>query len=348
MKCVQVREFAQPLELAEVAEPSPPPGGVVIEVKAAGLCRSDWHAWQGHDADIRSLPHIPGHEFSGTVVAVGRGVERWQPGDRVTAPFACGCGSCPECASGNSQVCPSQYQPGFSGPGVFAELVALPHADHNLVGLPKSVGFGEAASLGCRFATAFRALAHADQAALRPGETLAVFGCGGVGLSAVMIGAALGAEVIAIDLRTEALQQAREFGAAHVLNAGDLEGIAEWTHGRGVNVAVDAIGSRETCIQAIHSLAPRGRHIQIGLMFGDDAAPALPMPSIIAKELRVIGSHGMAASRYPEMLEMVASGRLSPARLVSRSIALHEVPAALEAMGRHQGAPGITLVERFE
>lgn len=347
MKCVQVLEFAQPPRIAEVPEPVAPEGGVVVEVRAAGLCRSDWHAWQGHDADIRSLPHIPGHEFAGVVVETGPGVRRWRVGDRVTAPFACGCGSCAECRSGNSQVCATQYQPGFSGPGVFAERVALPGADHNLVALPEGVGFAEAASLGCRFATAFRALAHADQAALGPGETLAVFGCGGVGLSAVMIGAALGAEVIAIDLRPEALRRARELGATHALQGDALEGIAGLTGGRGVNVTLDAIGTTETCVSAIRSLAPRGRHVQVGLMFGNDAAPALPMPAIIARELRVIGSHGMAASRYPEMLEMMASGRLSPGRLVSRSITLPEVPEALAAMGSHRGEPGITLVDRF-
>jgi alcohol dehydrogenase len=347
MRCVQVREFAEPLEIVEVAEPVAPEDGVVIEVKAAGLCRSDWHAWQGHDADIKALPHIPGHEFAGVVSEVGSGVRRWSVGDRVTAPFACGCGCCRECRSGNAQVCPSQYQPGFSGPGVFAERVALPHAEHNLVGLPESVGFAEAASLGCRFATAFRALAHADQAALKPGETLAVFGCGGVGLSAVMIGAALGAEVIAVDIRAGSLRLARDLGAAHALGAGVLEGIAELTKGRGVDVAIDALGTTETCVSSIRSLAPRGRHVQLGLMFGADAAPALPMAMIIARELRVIGSHGMAASRYPEMLEMMAAGRLSPARLVSRSIGLAEVPAALEAMGTHRGEPGITLVGSF-
>jgi alcohol dehydrogenase len=194
MKCAQFSEFCAPLEIVEVPDPLPGPGGVVVQVMAAGVCRSDWHGWQGHEPDIRSLPHIPGHEFSGVVAALGAGVDAWQVGERVTAPFVCGCGRCAQCASGNSQVCPEQFQPGFTGPGAFAEFVALPNADHNLVALPDQIGFGTAASLGCRFATAFRALAHSDQAAVMPGETVAVFGCGGVGLSAIMIAVALGAE----------------------------------------------------------------------------------------------------------------------------------------------------------
>lgn len=344
MYCVQITTFGAPLELTEIPDPSPPHAGVVVAVKAAGLCRSDWHAWQGHDDDIKSLPHIPGHEFAGVVTAVGKEVTRWQVGDRVTAPFACGCGRCRECASGNAQVCPDQYQPGFTGPGVFAEFAALPHADHNLVALPEAIGFAEAASLGCRFATAYRALVHPDQAHLQAGESIAIFGCGGVGLSAVMIAVAQGAEVIAIDTRPEPLHRARELGATHTLTVEQLDSLPTLTGGRGVDVAVEAIGQTETCLQALAALAPRGRMVQIGLMFGEHARPALPMGPIIAKELKLIGSHGMAAARYPELLARIATGELDPARLVSRSIPLADVPAAMEEMSDHQGQAGMTLM----
>lgn len=348
MRCAQVTEFAKPIEIVEAPDPTLPPGGVIVEVMAAGLCRSDWHAWQGHDSDIKSLPHIPGHEFAGIIIETAKGVSNWNAGDRVTAPFACGCGTCPDCSSGNSQVCPDQYQPGFSGPGAFAQRVALPHADHNLVKLPDDVGFAEAASLGCRFATAFRALVHADQAAVQPGETVAVFGCGGVGLSAIMIASAIGAEVIAIDIQPSALDQAKSLGAAHTLQASNFAELKELTGGRGVDVSVDAVGSTTTCVTAIESLAPRGRHVQIGLMFGNDAFPQLPMGPIIAKELRIIGSHGMAASRYPEMLAMMSSGKLTPAHLIANSISLSELPDAMNAMSTFTGLPGITLIEQFD
>ena len=338
MKAARFNEFTAPLEIVDLPRPEPSPGGVVIKVEAAGLCRSDWHGWQGHDADIKALPHTPGHEFSGTIAALGEGVEGWEIGDRVTAPFVCGCGRCAQCASGNSQVCPDQYQPGFTGPGAFAEFVALPFAQHNLVRLPATIDFASAASLGCRFATAFRALAHADQADVGPGERVAIFGCGGVGLSAVMIAKALGAHVIAIDIREEPLTRALSIGADEALHFEDTTDLA-------VDVSVDALGSTPTCLASIEALAPRGRQVQIGLMVGDHARPEIPMGKVVAKELKLIGSHGMAAASYPEMLGMIADGQFDPSALIAERIPLTEVPEALAKMGGHEGTPGVTLID---
>ena len=340
MKAAQFSEFGEPLEIVDLPAPDPPDGGAVIEVKAAGLCRSDWHGWQGHDPDITSLPHVPGHEFSGTVAAVGRGVSGWREGDRITVPFVCGCGRCDQCASGNTQVCPHQYQPGFSGPGAFAEFVAVPEAATNLVSLPDEVDFAAAASLGCRFATAYRGLAHPDQANLQPGERVAVFGCGGVGLSAVMIASSLGAEVIAIDVRDSALDAAASLGASSTRRFDELDGLS-------ADITVDALGKSETCLAAIDALNPRGRHVQIGLMVGADASPTLPVSRMIGKELKFIGSHGMGASRYPEMLERIASGHLQPQNLVAARIGLEDLPAAMLGMSRFSGEPGVTVIEHF-
>nr|BFE83119.1 hypothetical protein GCM10020093_057200 [Planobispora longispora] len=186
-------------------------------MEATGLCRSDWHGWQGHDADITRLPHVPGHELAGVLEAVGPEVRGWRPGDRVTIPFVAACGSCTACAAGDQQVCERQTQPGFTHWGSFAEYVAVENADVNLVALPPGMSFTTAASLGCRFATAFRAVVQVGGA--RPGEWVAVHGCGGVGLSAVMIAAAAGARVVAVDVSAEALRLAGEAGAAHVIGA---------------------------------------------------------------------------------------------------------------------------------
>ena len=167
-------EIAGPLSVRDVAAPAAPVGGVVVAVKATGLCRSDWHAWVGHD-DI-ALPHVPGHELAGVVDAVGAGVERWRVGDRVTVPFVCGCGRCTWCRRGDAQVCPDQQQPGFTHWGSFAERVALHAADTNLVAIPDDVSFEAAAALGCRFATAFRALTA--RARLSAGEWVTIVGAG--------------------------------------------------------------------------------------------------------------------------------------------------------------------------
>src|SRR5579875_2101097 len=127
-----MREFGGPLEVTDVPEPTAPERGAIVEVRATGLCRSDWHAWAGHD-EVARLPHVPGHEFAGVVAEVGPAVNRWRPGDRVTSPFVCGCGTCEWCASGNANVCPHQQQPGFTHWGSFAESVTVHAADVNLV-----------------------------------------------------------------------------------------------------------------------------------------------------------------------------------------------------------------------
>lgn len=344
MRAAAYHQFAGPIAVTELADPVPPPHGVVLAVDATGLCRSDWHGWQGHDADIRTFPHVPGHEIAGRVAAVGREVKSWQVGDRVTVPFVCGCGACPSCLRGDHQVCHHQTQPGFTHWGSFAELVAIHHADTNLVALPDALDAVTAASLGCRFATAFRAMAV--QAAVQPGEWVAIFGCGGVGLSAVMIARALGARPIAVDINPAALDLARDAGAEVTLPAGTGADVAlairECTNG-GADVSCDALGAESVVGDALRSLRTRGRHVQAGLLAGADAEPRVPLPLVIARELVIVGSHGMAAHAYPGMLAMVADGRLDPARLVTRTIGLDAAPTALATMVTDP-VPGITVI----
>ncbi|MDQ0576542.1 D-arabinose 1-dehydrogenase-like Zn-dependent alcohol dehydrogenase [Agromyces albus] len=346
MRAVQFTEFGAAPELADVPEPVCPPRGAVIRVRATGLCRSDWHGWMGHDASI-SLPHVPGHEFAGEVAELGSevsGESGWQVGDRVTAPFICACGRCDECRSGNEQVCDAQSQPGFTHWGSFAELVVVDEAELNLIRLPDSLGFVEAASLGCRFATAYRAIVSRSR--LAPGEQIAVHGCGGVGLSAIMIAVAAGLRVYGVDVSDAALAAAEKLGAIPVRGGeGAAERILE-ASGGGVDVSVDAFGSSETSFASVRSLKKRGRHVQIGLMFGDSALAAMPMDAVIAGELEILGSHGMAAHEYPSMLGAVASGDFRPIELVGQRITLDEVPEALAAMGTAGGAgSGMTVVE---
>jgi len=343
MRAVVFDEVGQVPTVREVPEPECPPGAVVVAVRATGVCRSDWHAWRGHDPV--ALPHVPGHELAGEVVRVGDGVVRVRVGDRVTVPFVCGCGVCDYCRAGDAQVCPDQYQPGFTGPGSFAEQVMLPAADTNVVVLPDEVGFVEAAALGCRFATAFRAVQVHGRVA--PGQWLAVFGCGGVGLSAVLVGRALGARVVALDVSPAALERAAELGADETVDAADLDAavarVRSLTDG-GAHASLDAIGSPTVAAASVRSLRRRGRHVQVGLLLGADAATGLPMDLVVAHELEVLGSHGMAAVDYPAMLDLVRRGELAPAALVSRVVELEQAGAALAALD-HPGPPGITVVQ---
>ncbi|MFF0269072.1 zinc-dependent alcohol dehydrogenase family protein [Kribbella sp. NPDC004536] len=330
MRAVVVSQYGVVPEVREVPEPVVADGSVVLKVEATGLCRSDWHGWMGHDSDI-ALPHVPGHELAGTIAAVGAGVSGWEVGDRVTTPFVCACGKCEQCLEGNQQVCPNQLQPGFNYWGSFAEYVAVPYAEENLVRLPDEMDFATAAGLGCRFATSFRAVHQVGQ--VRAGERVAVFGCGGVGLSAVMIASALRAEVIAIDTNPDALALARTYGATDTLQAPvqDLSG---------VHVTIDALGSGEIVQQALRALRPRGRHVQVGLLPG---GVNLDVGRLIGQELSWLGSHGMPAHAYPEMLELVATGNLNPHQLITRSITLEETPTALAALSN--GTPaGVTVI----
>ncbi|MDZ8200779.1 zinc-dependent alcohol dehydrogenase family protein [Microbacterium sp. SSW1-59] len=342
MRALVMDEIAGPLAVREVPTPAAPRGGVVVEVRATGLCRSDWHAWVGHD-DI-ALPHVPGHELAGVVHAVGDGVEGWRVGDRVTVPFVCGCGRCVWCRQGDAQVCPHQQQPGFTHDGSFAEFVALHAADTNLVAIPDEVSFDAAASLGRRFATAFRALTA--RARLTAGEWVTIVGAGGVGLSAVMIAKALGAHVVAVDRSDRALQTATRLGADHVVSAheGDVPARIHDLTGGGSHVSMDAVGAEQTCADAVHSLRRRGRHVQVGLLPTDTGLSGVPMAHAIAWELDLLGSHGMAAVDYPAMLALIARGALRPQDLIERVVTLDDAATLLPALDTASPA-GMTLID---
>jgi alcohol dehydrogenase len=337
-------EYAGPAILRDVPDPVPAEHGVVVRVEATGICRSDWHAWSGHDRTI-ALPHVPGHELAGTVHAVGAAVTRWSLGQRVTVPFVCACGSCEQCLTGNHQVCDRQTQPGFTGWGSFAEYVALDHADVNLVGLPDDVDAVTAAGLGCRVATAHRAVVA--QGRVQPGQWVAVHGCGGVGLSAVMVAVACGARVVAVDVNGSALAMAEDFGAEVTVDASVTDAVrtVRAVTGGGAHLSLDALGSHETCAASVKSLRTRGRHVQVGLLPPDLGHPAVPMSRVIALELELVGSHGMPAHDYHGLLAMVSSGRLPADRLVTRRIPLAEAGDALAAMGEPGYPAGVTVVE---
>lgn len=330
-------------EVRDVPEPSAPAGGVVVRVAATGLCRSDWHAWAGHDDGV-VFPHVPGHELAGVVVELGAGVADWEIGDRVTVPFVAGCGTCEWCLAGDAQVCPDQQQPGFTYWGSFAEQVVVHAADTNLVRIPETVDFATAAGLGCRFATAYRALV--GRARVAEGEWVTVVGAGGVGLSSVMIARALGARVVAVDRNPEALAVAADLGAEHTLLADGRDipvSVAELTGGGG-HVAVDAVGSEQTCADAIISLRRRGRLAQVGLLPPVDGHPRVPMARVIGWEIDVLGSHGMAAVDYPGMMALIESGALQPQRLIERTIGLEEAAALLPVFDQAKLA-GMTIID---
>lgn len=343
MRAAVYDQFHSPLTIREIADPTPSPTGVVLAVKACGICRSDWHGWMGNDPDIR-LPHVPGHELAGEIIAIGANVSRFKVGDRVAVPFVAGCGECEQCGNGDQQICDSQFQPGFTAWGGFAEYVALEYADGNLVRLSEEIDFVTAASLGCRFSTSYRAVV--DHGQVQSGQWVAVWGCGGVGLSAVMIAAAFGARVIAIDITDDKLELARRLGAELVINSAEVPAVSaifEATHG-GTHISIDAFGHPAILFDSVSSLRKRGRHVQVGIMKTGQHSSPVPVDKIIARELEIVGSHGMQAHRFGEMIEMIVAGRLKPNELIGRSVSLAEAPKVLMSMDQFDDV-GVSIID---
>jgi alcohol dehydrogenase len=348
MRALTYAAFGATPVVATLPDPTAPPGGALVRVTASGLCRSDWHGWMGHDSDIATFPHVPGHELAGVVELVGEGVDAAWLGRAVTAPFVFACGACAVCFAGAGQVCPNQRQPGFTDPGSFAELVVVHAAATNLVALPDGLDPATAAGLGCRVATAYRAVAA--RADVKGGESVVVIGAGGVGLAAVAAARSRGALVCAVDVSAASLDRALDQGADEVVDAsiGPDKVIAAVTHwsGGGADVSIDALGSPEACRTGILSLARRGRHVQVGLLPPAAGRADIPMERVIGWELDVLGSHGMAAADYPALLDDVVSRRLDLRGLLApgEPLGLEEAGAALVAMGSTPSR-GIVLVD---
>lgn len=336
--------FEGPITVRDLPDLVPVDGEVIVSVAATGVCRSDWHGWHGHDSDIQEMPHVPGHEFAGEIAEVGPGVTSWNVGDRVSVPFVAGCGNCEMCRSGNQQVCDFQSQPGFTHWGSFAEQVRVRYAEGNLVALPDDIGFVDAAALGCRFTTAYRAVVA--QGRTGEGEWVAVHGCGGVGLSAVMIAKSLGARVVTIDTNQDAQQMASDLGADIVID-GDSHDVAaavvDATAG-GAHVSVDALGHQEILWNSISSLRKHGRHIQVGLLPGESARAPIPIDLVISRELEIRGSHGMQAHLFPDLFDLIVTGDLEPRALVTRICDLEQGASILERLNDEPRA-GITVIE---
>ncbi len=353
MRAAVLQEHGEPLSIETVDAPEPDLDGAVVELDACGICRSDWHGWQGDWDWLGIQPpagQILGHEPAGTVVSVGEDVENVREGDRVTVPFNLSDGSCYQCQNGRSNICENVRPLGFvpSAQGAFAEQVHVPIADHNAVGLPEDVSATDMAGLGCRFMTSFHGLAH--RADIGAGDWVAIHGCGGVGLSAVHIADALGGNVIGVDLMDEKLDKAEELGAVETVNASDVEdvpGEVKSITERGADVAVDALGIAETCRNSVMSLGRRGQHVQIGLSTSDEAGQVtLPTDMMVMQEIEFIGSLGMQPTRYDEIFRMVANDKLDPNAVVSETVSLEDTPEKLAAMSDY-GTMGIPVIDEF-
>ena len=336
MRAAVLEAFNDPLKIwNDWKDPEIGPNDAIVKILANGICRSDWHLWQGDWEWVGFKPPLPivlGHESAGIVEEVGANVTRFKKGDRVVFPFNQACGRCPTCAEGNQHVCDNMALSMFMGAGGFGEYSPVANAEVNLVPLPEAISFVQGAALGCRFMTAYHGVTA--QAEIQPGQWVAIWGCGGVGLAAVNVASAMGANVIAVSRTQEKLDKAMELGAVAAIQAGeDVPGqILEMTEG-GVHASVECLGTAATWTPAIQSLRTRGKLVRIG-MSGKEESGVLPLPADIltARELEVRGSMGMQARCYPEMLRMIETGKIRPQDLVTEEVPMEEASRVLKAM----------------
>jgi len=343
MRAAVMRNYNADLSLEDVGDPDCPDDGVVLKVIACGVCRSDWHGWTGEHPRVKP-PQIPGHEYCGEVVAAGANAI-YKMGDKLIAPFILACGTCPNCRSGEQNTCTDQRLPGFIEPGAFAEYLAVPR-DHNLSVLPETMSPTLAAGLGCRVTTAWWALT--GRAAVKPGEWLAVHGTGGIGLSAMLLGKALGARVVVVDIVEEKLEHAKSLGADAAVNAsngGTVEAIKDITGG-GAHVSIEALGLPVTTNASLECLRPLGRHVQVGMPVGHTAFMDINMSAVYLGNLSVYGSRGMPNRAYPPLFNLVESGAVDLSPLIAREIPLSGASAELFAFNGPT-SPGVAVITDF-
>ena len=329
MKAVRLVQPGQPLELREVPIPPPGPRDVLVRVRAAGICHSDAH-YRAGKSSVHPLPLTLGHEVSGLVEQVGREVKNHRPGDRVCIHYLATCGECGFCRDNNEQFCPDGQMIGKYRDGGYAEFILVP--ERSVFPLPDAIPFPQGAIMMCSSATSLHAL---SKARLCEGETVAVFGVGGLGVSAIQLAKAFGARIVfAVDINPRKLELAKRFGAVPV-NADETEPVAvirDLTKGRGVDVALELIGLPLTMQQAIRSLGVKGRAALVGIT--DKTFPVAPYHEIINKEAEIVGVSDHLAQEIPLLTDLVATRKLDLLSVVTRSVPLEAQPIndALDAL----------------
>ncbi|HUZ56973.1 MAG TPA: alcohol dehydrogenase catalytic domain-containing protein [Streptosporangiaceae bacterium] len=350
MKAARLVSLRKPLELVDLPDPAPDPGEVVVEVEAEGICRTDWHVWNGDWGWVGLTPTLPlvmGHELGGTVVAVGAGVSAVRIGERVTTPFHESCGRCRYCLLGRSNLCDDLQFLGLTHDGGYARYAVIRNADFNCIRLPDAVDSLAAAAIGCRYMTAFHAVTK--QGRLAAGQWVVVHGAGGIGLSAVQIAHALGGRVIAVDLTDAKLEKATTEGALHTINAARtdvVDAVNELTGG-GADLAIGGIGAAALVESAVLSLRKGGRLVQIGLTSqAEQGYVQVPLDHIIEGEIEIVGSVGNPHVDYPGLLGLVEIGVLQPARIVGETLPLEKVNDVLTAMDTYETL-GFSVITGF-
>ncbi len=355
MRAVQADAIRRPMVLRDIAIPDIGEHDALVRVVASGICRTDWHVWNGDwtwaGLDL-PLPITLGHEIGGVVERVGSAVTNLKPGMKVCVPFNFADGTCPYCQRGKQNLCENAaWNFTTPGSGGCAEYARVPNAQLNCIPLPGNVTERDGAALGCRYMTAYRAVR--SRANVRPGETVLVIGVGGVGRSAVQIATAMGGLVIAVDSKPSALEAAKKLGAIAVVNSADLEPediakrVKEANGGLGVEVAIDAMGGHVTTPAAMNALAKGGRLVVAGLTTQDDRGDIIiPVDQLVLSEWSVMGTLGNPHGDYGDLLQLVDSGRLQPSKLIGEEVALRDVRSVFDRLPKFE-TEGFTVITNF-
>jgi len=327
------------LEVQEVPTPEPGAGQVLARVAACGVCHTDLHYIDHGVPTFKKPPLILGHEASGTVAALGPGVENWKVGDRVLLPAVVGCGTCAMCRIGRENVCERMVMFGNNVDGAFAEYIVAPAKD--LFRLPEEIPLIEGCIIADATTTPFHAVVNRGH--VKPGDQVVVFGCGGIGLNLVQIAVAVGARVVAVDIVDEKLDWARRLGADATINAKTVERVDKAVRaatGGGADVAFEAIGNPATMEQAFACTRNGGRFVVVGYT---EKPLTLNVSRVMYREMEIVGSLGCRAVDYPRVLELARSGRIKVKELVTARFSLDEINAAFDTLRRGEGIRSIVV-----
>lgn len=332
MKAAVFYGGGQPLRVEEYPDPRIGPQDVLVKVAACGVCHTDLHYLDHGVPTFKKPPLVLGHETSGTVAAVGEEVTGFRVGDRVLLPAVLSCGQCTFCRTGRENICQGMVMFGNDVDGAYAEYVKAPAKD--TFRLPDEIPLVE----GCIIADAITTPFHAvvNRARVKPGDTVVVFGCGGVGLNAVQVAAAVGGRVIAVDILDRKLEWAKQFGAEETINAraGDVGKAVRKLTGGGADVAIEAIGNPATMEQAFSCLRTSGRLVIVGYSHEN---MALNAGRVMYREMEVIGSLGCRPVDYPRVIELVRTGRIQVVPMVTDRFSLDEINGAFDHLRRGEG-----------
>ncbi len=339
MKAAVFYAAKEPLKIEELPTPQPGSGEILVKVAACGLCHTDLSYIDHGVPTFKKPPLILGHEVSGTVAGLGADVSGWAEGDRALVPAVYGCGNCTMCRTGRENICERMVMFGNNVDGGYAEYMLAPAKD--LVPLPDEIPLIEGAIIADAVTTPYHAVVNRGE--VKPGDAVVVFGCGGVGINIVQIAAAVGAQVVAVDIDDNKLEMAQKLGAQATINANSVERVDKAVRkltGGGAHVGFEAIGYSTTQEQTFASVRNGGRFVMVGY---SPKPMTLNAGRVMYREMEVVGSLGCRAVDYPRVLELACLGKIKIKELVSARFPLDEINPALDYVRAGEGIRSVVV-----